>query len=315
MTIKKTQLTKELIEDILVNYDLGKYKKSSLIKKGHVHSNYILITENGKFILRIFEERNDEQILLEMKLLEKLSPSDIPTPKVIKTIKKEFFIKLNNKNIAIFTFLTGKHIEDENNITLKQIENLGTYLGRFHKDLTNFKPQEIKSKHIYNFDWVRKILKDIKKDLPDFPIKHETYILKILNELTLHQNLPQGLNHADLHSGNVLFEGNEVTGIVDFDDCFYGNLLSDVASGINFWCIDKSVNFEKCKCFIVAYEKERKLTSQEKDSLYNQTLLFTLIHLAYWWWLKENWHKEIKQLRVLKLLIQTPEEEFMKKLF
>jgi Ser/Thr protein kinase RdoA (MazF antagonist) len=41
-----------------------------------------------------------------------------------------------------------------------------------------------------------------------------------------------GLIHADLHYGNLLFEGDSVRAI-DFDDCGFGNLLYDMAPMLN----------------------------------------------------------------------------------
>ena len=41
-----------------------------------------------------------------------------------------------------------------------------------------------------------------------------------------------GLMHADLHYGNLLFEGDTVRAI-DFDDCGFGNLLYDMAPMLN----------------------------------------------------------------------------------
>ena len=312
--VKKTILDNKFVNDILSFYNIESYESFTLIKKGNLHSNYILITKKGKFVLRVFEEREENQIMLEMKLLEKLKNIDIPIPRVIKTHKNDYLIKLNGKYIAIFTFLNGTHIE--NNSSLKQVAEIGKYMGRFHKSLHKFKPLEIKYKNYnYNKAWVNKILEDVKKDNPNLPIKYETYILEILNSIIEVKKLPQGLNHGDLHEDNALFEGEKLSGFLDFDDCFYGNLLSDVGCGITFWCVDKQIDFQKCKSFLNAYEKERKLEENEKDYLYHQSLLFMLIHLIYWWWEEKNWDKDIKPLRVLNALKKTNKEEFNKKLF
>jgi Ser/Thr protein kinase RdoA (MazF antagonist) len=41
-----------------------------------------------------------------------------------------------------------------------------------------------------------------------------------------------GLMHADLHYGNLLYEGDTVKAI-DFDDCGFGNLLYDMSPMLN----------------------------------------------------------------------------------
>ena len=42
-----------------------------------------------------------------------------------------------------------------------------------------------------------------------------------------------GLIHADLHLGNLLFEGDEIN-VIDFDDCGFGFFLYDFASALGF---------------------------------------------------------------------------------
>lgn len=311
--VEKIKLEEKSISKILEKYDLGKVLEVYLIKKGSVHSNHVLTTTKGKFILRVYQERTNEQIILEMKLLKRLSNVALPIPKVILNMKKEFITEYENKKIGIFTFLEGEHIKDKD-ATLKQIESIGFYMGKFHKNLEGFKPKEVLSKHNYDEKWVRQLLVNVKKDLPDLPISYQKYVLETLDNLKISQ-LPQGLNHGDLHDDNVLFKGDNVSGILDFDDCFYGNILSDVGSGIAFWCIDNEIDFKKCRSFIKAYEKERKLTSKEKEFLYEQTQLFMLIHLMYWLWKRENWKNNIKPFKVLNNLKKITKEKFIKKIF
>lgn len=307
--VQKTILKCSDIENILLNYNIGKVNEFSLIKKGCVHSNYILITSKGKFILRVYEQRTNDEINLEMKLLEKLSNFDILIPRNILSNKKTNFIEYLNKRVALFTFMEGEHIEDKN-ASIEQIQSLGINMGKFHKALLGFKPKEVKKKYVYNRKFVLEILEEIQEDYNDFPKEYKDYILNLLNSIEIPVDLPQGLNHADMHGDNVLFKGNNVSGILDFDDCFYGYFILDIGSIIGYWCIEDEIDFFKCKTFIKNYEKNRIISNVEKKYLYEGVQLFMLIHLIFWLWDKKNWKSNIKPFKVLNCLNKIGKNKF-----
>ncbi|MBT6505207.1 homoserine kinase [Candidatus Woesearchaeota archaeon] len=309
------KLTKSSVSQILEKYNVGEITSFSLIEKGERNSTYVILTNQGKFILKIYEECNIEKIMVEIQLLEKLSKANIPVPKIVKTVSNDYLLYLYQKGIAMFTFLDGKHIKNES-ANLKQIKSLGENLGIIHKNTMNFKPKNIELKNIYDYDnkWILNALVSIKKDMPELPNKYEKFVSNILENISI-PKLVQGLNHGDFQEDNIMFMGNKVSGIIDFDDCFYGNLLSDVALFIGMWCIDKEIDFDKCKCFIQAYESKRKLTEKEKKYLYDQSKLFMLMHFTYWLWDEENWNDNIKPIKTLNNLQKITKEEFMQKIF
>ena len=55
-----TKLEKEQINNILLNYKLGKLKRFEGIKQGIENTNYSIETEKGKYILTIYERRVKE---------------------------------------------------------------------------------------------------------------------------------------------------------------------------------------------------------------------------------------------------------------
>jgi len=58
-----TKLNKVNIEEILSNYSIGKLKDFKGIEDGIENTNYFLLTNNGKFILTIYEKRVQEKDL------------------------------------------------------------------------------------------------------------------------------------------------------------------------------------------------------------------------------------------------------------
>ena len=58
-----TKLDQEKINIILSNYKLGALKKFEGIKEGIENTNYFIETEEGKFILTIYEKRVNKEDL------------------------------------------------------------------------------------------------------------------------------------------------------------------------------------------------------------------------------------------------------------
>ena len=52
-----TKFTKENIEEILLNYSIGKLNFHEGIKEGIENTNYFLLVDNKKYILTVYEKR------------------------------------------------------------------------------------------------------------------------------------------------------------------------------------------------------------------------------------------------------------------
>jgi homoserine kinase type II len=86
--------------------------------------------------------------------------------------------------------------------------------------------------------------------------------------------------HADLFRDNVLFDGDKLSGILDFYSACKGTLLLDLAITANDWCYDNGViHYEKMTALLSAYETLRPLHKQEKQHW--QTLL-RVAALRFW---------------------------------
>ncbi|MET0969900.1 MAG: phosphotransferase, partial [Tardiphaga sp.] len=83
------------------------------------------------------------------------------------------------------------------------------------------------------------------------------------------KNLPQGVIHADAFPDNVLFLGEELSGLIDFPFACNDMLAYDVAICLNAWCFepDLSFNATKARALLNAYNRVRPLTDTEQRDL------------------------------------------------
>jgi len=83
------------------------------------------------------------------------------------------------------------------------------------------------------------------------------------------RDLPNGVIHADAFPDNVLFLGEELSGLIDFYFACNDMFAYDVAICLNAWCFepDHSFNVTKARAFLAAYNRERPMSSAEQAAL------------------------------------------------
>lgn len=82
-------------------------------------------------------------------------------------------------------------------------------------------------------------------------------------------DLPMGVIHADLFPDNVFFEGDRLSGIIDFYFACCDFLVYDLAICLNAWCFetDGSFNVTKARRLVGGYQTVRDLSAVELDAL------------------------------------------------
>ena len=107
-----TKLEQEEINNILLNYKLGKLNKFEGIKEGIENTNYSIQTEKGKYILTIYERRVKETDLpFFSNLMVELSKNGFVCPKPIANKENNYISDFNDKKFMIVSFLETKLLE------------------------------------------------------------------------------------------------------------------------------------------------------------------------------------------------------------
>jgi homoserine kinase type II len=116
---------------------------------------------------------------------------------------------------------------------------------------------------------------------------------EIETELTFLENewpdgLPSGIIHGDLFPDNVFFQGDKISGLIDFyfacNDCF----AYEIAICVDAWCFepDGSFNVTKARRFLTAYRRGREFSPIELEYLpllaRGSSMRFLLTRLYDW---------------------------------
>jgi len=264
-----TKINNKDILSLAKKFNLGKIIKFQGIKQGIENTNYLLKTNNRKYILTIFEKRVQKKDLpFFMKLMDKLNEQKINCPKPLKDKNDKYLISIKNKAACIVTFLSGK---DKLILNSKNCYDTGKNIGKLHKASQKIKLYRNNSMSINNLEPLLKSIKFKSKTI----VRNLRYVLKTnLKEIKKEwpKNLPKGIIHGDLFIDNIFFNKNKFAGFIDFYFSCNDYSMYEIAICINALCFDKKnnkfqINRQKVKNLIKGYQSTRKISQNEKDAL------------------------------------------------
>lgn len=128
----------------------------------------------------------------------------------------------------------------------------------------------------------------------------------------LYDKLPKQLIHRDPNPGNILFEGDEVSGFIDFDLSEINIRLWDVcycATGILSDGTDEAYSkwLDILSGILFGYDIKGKLTSEEKQAVFYVICSIQMIYIAYFG--NNDMYKELAKTnrQMLKFIIDNKE--------
>ncbi|WP_419798235.1 MAG: homoserine kinase [Terasakiella sp.] len=280
-----TEVSDTELSTFVERFNIGSLLSYKGIAEGVENSNYIIQTEQGPFILTLYEKRvNEDDLPFFLDLLDYLSERNITCPTPLKDDAGHALGILAGRPAAIFTFLAGMWPRKIKPVHCAQ---LGQALGELHVAGTDF-PQKRKN-DLGVADWRALLNKcqdhadDVMPGLGDKLSAELDYL-----EACWPTNLPKGIIHADAFPDNVFFRDEKCSGLIDFYFACYDIFAYDLAICMNAWCFEKDGDFNvtKARLLLSNYRKVRDFSKEEVEVLpliaRGAALRFLLTRLYDW---------------------------------
>ena len=277
---------------VLARYSLGDARIIEKLESGIVNDNWLVEGRGAKFILRAYRRvREPERVLFQLRFQEHLRERGYPTAEVIRTADGELFRTLTGVPWALFALVEG---EEYDYSRPQQAFEAGRRLAQFHEVAASYDgalapvpPGEVDftpliappSSHI----WRDSVLSDAHEERLRhlFPGPEQADDLAAFADWRCRAAaawpgiriaaLPCAWLHCDYHGRNMLFHGDEMTGLFDFDFVTEGPRTFDVARGIfNFGRErrgSRTIRPDFCRTFLDGYGAHSPLTPEEDRSL------------------------------------------------
>lgn len=254
-----TSVTMDAMRQFWSNYDLGELYAVDGIADGVTNTNYWCQSNTGKYVLTIFETLSKEQLPFFINLLSFMSDRKIPCGFPIKDKGGLIVQTIESKPAILFICLPGKTLTA---VEPEHCQQLGRLVAQMHLAGRDF---PLTRSNDRGLQWRVAMVEQLRECLPDDELK------LIEDEIAYQSNigfdeLPQGVIHADLFRDNVLFDGDQLAGVIDFYFACTAEWLRDCAICVNDWCLTQQgqLDGKRTQAFLDAYQQVRPWTDLEQ---------------------------------------------------
>jgi homoserine kinase type II len=267
----------EEIEKILDNWDIGKVVYIKKLNKGAVNNNWLIKTNDNKYVFRKFnKEHKISNLKFELSYLlylkDKKFPYKIPAP--LLTNSKKGFLRRGKDLFGLYHFIEGDHT---NKSGRKELSEIALMMTRFHDIIqkSGLNNQKSKKKN-FGREGIIKEMEEFISKIPSDKNKRDKIFLReskkmidILKKLRAddYNSLKQYPIHRDFNPENLLWKNGKLSGVIDFENVGNTNdiFVRDIAILMQYFCKNKKfpLDIKKAKFFIKEYQRYRKLKEKE----------------------------------------------------
>lgn len=254
-----TLIERNELKSFLQDYAVGDLIDYQGISDGIENTNYFITTNQGRYVLTIFEQLHTEELPYFLDLMAFLAEHNVPSAHPIADNNGHYLRELKGKPAALVARLNGSGVEQAN---IKQCQALGHALGHLHAVGHQFTGQRDNTR---GPRWWHSTAKHLHEHL-DNDERQLLHAELAYQDSHRHDDLPIGVIHADLFRDNALFVDDELTGLIDFYYACNDVLIYDLAVTVNDWCSneDGSLNAERLAAMLDSYGSQRPLSDTEK---------------------------------------------------
>ncbi|MFW9929710.1 MAG: phosphotransferase [Candidatus Thorarchaeota archaeon] len=313
---------KKLISTLALEWDISIITNVKDTDQGVVNINWILNTDNGKYILKQVEQtRKESNIHFEFDYLLYLKntgfPYQIPVPVLNK--RGKYLISKDNHYYWMYHYIEGETDVEMDNFRLKEVAKLlATYHNFVERSgLDNGILKQSDYENLGYNSWVLKEtedylnkLKDQNEYLPEDDLLklYGPQLIDITKKLETNKisSFPKYPLHRDIGGDNIVWKNNKLVGLLDFENVpiFNEPFIKDIAVTAMSLCRNKNnlyeSDLEAIKVLLDEYRQYKSLKKEEISFLPEIITLGFVEDFNYAYWMLKHDPKRAKIERLHK---------------
>lgn len=230
---------------------------------GSVNSNFALETRGGRRVfLRVYEEQDEAGARRELALLAGLVRAGVRTPEPLVRADGGALGVHRERPVALFPWVDGE-IVCQARVSEKHAAAVGAALAGVH-----LAPALRAPPGRFERGALEARLERAAREAPAF----EAVTREIGARLAAYAerrdpDLPSGLIHGDLFRDNVLWHGEQIAALIDFESASAGAYAYDLMVCVHAWCFGSAFDPALVHAMVSGYHAVRNLTPAELRGL------------------------------------------------
>jgi homoserine kinase type II len=241
------------------------------VEAGTVNTSSVARLRSGESLfLRLYEQQGLTGAEAEALLLGELSRRGVPTPAPLgRSGSPDMCVAIaKGKPLVAFPFIRGVTLR-QSEVTTRHAAQVGEALARLHLASAGLALPADRFSVAALIGLTRRfgeVGDDEARALAPW-LEQELGLADRARDA----RLPHGLIHADLFRDNVLFDGDRLAALLDFESCHGGAFVYDIAVVLQSWCYGSSLDLDLGRAVLSGYESVRRLDEAEWRGLYAES--------------------------------------------
>jgi homoserine kinase type II len=227
---------------------------------GSVNSNFRLRTTEGQTLFaRIYEEQAAGGAAAELAVVAELARAGVPTPAPLELLAGGAVGAHGQKSVAVFPWVEGE-MRCQRAVSAEDCTRLGAALASLHRA-----PIERVPAGRFGIEALEQRLDRIEREAPaELAAAAGQIRLRLRHYAALRDPaLPSGLIHGDLFRDNVIWQGEEIAALIDFESASRGPYLYDLLVCVHAWCFSERFDAVLVRALLSGYHAVRPLSPAE----------------------------------------------------
>ncbi|WP_437610476.1 homoserine kinase [Sorangium sp. So ce834] len=261
---------------------------------GSVNSNFALTLADGRgqVFLRIYEEQQLGAASREARMLAHLAAGGVATPQPLRrqdgmsgSEDTAFIAEHAGKPVALFPWVAGDSL-CQKRVTPDAARRVGAALARVHLVGASFEGANASRFDLDSLDQRLQGLRAPARPTGEAAAALPPDVAAAVDELTGRlQRIrasaprapgPETLIHGDLFRDNVLWQGGEISALLDFESASRGSAAFDLAVTMLAWCYGDDLDPDLAAALVAGYTSVRPLSTEERGRLFHESLVAAL---------------------------------------
>jgi Ser/Thr protein kinase RdoA (MazF antagonist) len=241
-------LTAEL-EQVLCFYALGEVRNLRRAEGGFVDDNWIVESGSGRYFLKRRHPRRHQSehlIRAQHELMAWLRQQGFPAPCIVPTIRGDTFLQLAGQVYEVTRYIEGVTYKRDRS---DHLDAAARVLGRYHQCVKGFAPEAFLERDVLydpvGAHWALDQLCrawEVDQDpaLAQVARRLRARVDDLAVRFARHGELCHLVIHGDYHGGNLLYCGDQIVGVVDYDKANWQPRVAEVAEALIYFAAPRT---------------------------------------------------------------------------